>query len=72
MLNIPRALKLLSWKMKHEAVTPTPNFPPVMSRCDQAPFQGPTVHTEEPSRLSARPKEMEDSQFQHNELSFKP
>lgn len=72
MLNFPRGLKLLSCKMKCEAVTPTPNFTPAMSRCDRAPFQGPTVHTEESSRLSDRPKDMEDSQNQHNELSFKP
>lgn len=72
MQNFPRGLKLLSCKMKREAVTPTPNFPPVMSQCDWAPFQGSTVCTEESSRLSDRQKEMEDSQFQHNELSFKP
>lgn len=58
--------------MKREALTPTPNFPPAMSRCDWVPFVELTVRTEEPSRLSDRPKEMEDCQFQHNELSFKP
>lgn len=72
MLNFPWGLKLLSCKMKREAATSTPNFMPAMSRCDRVPSQGPVVRTEESSRLSDRPKDMEDSQIQHNELSFKP
>lgn len=62
MLNIPRSLKC-SLVNKAWCCDSDWNFLPVMSQCDQVCFQGLTVQTGEPSRISDRPKEIDDSQF---------
>lgn len=62
MLNIPRSLKC-SLVNEASSCDSDCNFLPGMSQCDRVCFQGLTVQTGEPSRVSDRPKEMEDSQF---------
>lgn len=62
MLNIPRSLKC-SLVNEASSCDSDCNFLPGMSQCDRVCFQDLTVQTGEPSRVSDRPKEMEDSQF---------